>query len=146
MHRPIQTAVQGTVETVYKSLAPVEQNDSEFLIPGDSDNYIDLDIKLYVRGKMVSSPGKDEDLRDTTAVANNLLHSRLSQCTVMVNGVPVTQSHEHYNYRAYLETLLTYGREAASSHLTLIGTLIRGICSIAILRQRRALPPQTTDS
>ena len=45
IHRPIQTAVQGTVETVYKPLAPVEQNDLEFLIPGDSDTYIDLDIK-----------------------------------------------------------------------------------------------------
>jgi len=78
MHRPIQTAVQGTVETVYKSLAPVEQNDSEFLIPGDSDNYIDLDIKLYVRGKMVSISGKYLDLTDTTAVANNLLHSLFS--------------------------------------------------------------------
>ena len=31
MHRPIQTAVLGTVEMVYKSLAPVEQNELEFL-------------------------------------------------------------------------------------------------------------------
>jgi len=36
----------------------------------------------------------------------------------MVNGVPVTQSHEYYNYRAYLETLLTYDTDAASSHLS----------------------------
>jgi hypothetical protein len=27
MHRPIQTAVLGTVATVYKPLTPVEQND-----------------------------------------------------------------------------------------------------------------------
>jgi len=40
-HRTIQTAVLGTVETVYKALAPVEQNDLEFLIRGDSDTYID---------------------------------------------------------------------------------------------------------
>jgi hypothetical protein len=113
MHRPIQTAVQGTVETVYKPLAPVEQSDLELLIPGDSYTYIDLDIKLYVRGKMVSSSGKDVDLTDTNTVANNLLHSLFSQCTVMVNGVPVTQSHEHYNYPAYLENLLTYGTDAA---------------------------------
>ena len=87
MHQPIQTTVQGTVETVHKPLAAVEQNDFEFLIPGDSDTYINLDIKLYVRGKMVSSSGKDVDLTDTTAVANNLLYSLFSQCTVMVNGV-----------------------------------------------------------
>ena len=46
MHRPIQTAVLGTVETVYKTLVPVEQMGLEFLIPGDSDKYFDLDIKL----------------------------------------------------------------------------------------------------
>jgi len=49
MHRPIQTAVLGTVETVYKTLAPVEQNDLEFLIHGDSDTYIDQDISLLSR-------------------------------------------------------------------------------------------------
>ena len=32
--------------------------------------------------------------------------------------VTVTQSHEHYNYRASLESLLTYGKDAASSHLS----------------------------
>ena len=46
----------------------------------DSDTYIDLDIKLFVRGKMVCSSGKDVDLTDPTAVANNLLHSLFSQC------------------------------------------------------------------
>jgi len=29
---------------VYKPLAPVEQNYLEFLIPGNTDTYIDLDI------------------------------------------------------------------------------------------------------
>ena len=63
----------------------------EFSIPGDSDTYIDLDIKLYVRSKTVSISGKDVDLTDTTAVTNILLHSSSSQCTVMVNGVPVAE-------------------------------------------------------
>jgi len=34
--RPIQTAVLGTVDTVYKPLAHVEQNDLKFVIPGDT--------------------------------------------------------------------------------------------------------------
>ena len=37
MDSPNQTVVLGTVETVYKPLAPVEQNDLDYLIPGDSD-------------------------------------------------------------------------------------------------------------
>ena len=52
-HRPIQTAVQDNVETVYKTLVNVEQNDLEFLMHGNSDTLIDLDIKLNVRGKIV---------------------------------------------------------------------------------------------
>ena len=44
----------------------------EVLIPGDTDAYIYLDIKLYVRGKMISNSGKDMDLTDTTVVTNNL--------------------------------------------------------------------------
>jgi hypothetical protein len=107
MHRPIQTVVLRTVETMYKPLAPMDQNDLEFLIPGDSNTHIDFDIKFYVRGKLVSSSGKDVALTDTTAVTNKLLHFLFSQCTVMLNGVLVTQSYEHYNYRAYLENLLT---------------------------------------
>jgi len=88
------------------------------LIPGHPDTNMDLDIKLYVRGKMDSSSGKDVNLTDTTAVANNLLHSLFNKWTIMVNCVPVTQLHENYNYRAHLETLLTYGTDAATSHLS----------------------------
>ena len=51
----------GTVETVYKPHAPVKLYDFEF--PGDTDTYIDLDIKFYVLGKLVSSSGKDVDLQ-----------------------------------------------------------------------------------
>ena len=60
------------------------------MIPGDSGTYIDLDIKFYVRGKLVSGSGQDVDLTDTTAVAINLLHSLFSQCTETLNVVPVT--------------------------------------------------------
>ena len=88
------------------------------MIPGYSDTYIYLDIKLYVCGKIVSSTGKDVDLTYTTAVANNVLYSLFIQCTVMLNGVPVTQSHVHLNFRTYLETLLTYETYGASSHLS----------------------------
>jgi len=67
---------------------------------------------------LVSSSGKDVDLTDTTAVSNKILHSLFSQCTVTLNWLPVTKSYEYYNYRAYLETLLTYGSDASASHLT----------------------------
>ena len=50
-HKPVQTSVLGTIENAYKPIAPVDQNDLEFLIPGDKENYIRLDIQLYVWGE-----------------------------------------------------------------------------------------------
>ena len=100
MQRAIQTIVLWTLQKVYKPLAPVVQNDLEFLIPGDSDTNIDLDLNLFVGGKMTSSSRKDVVLTDTKVVDNNLLHSLFCQYTIMINGVTVTQSQENYNYRA----------------------------------------------
>ena len=49
---------------------------------------------------------------------NNFLHSLFSQCSITLNGVTITPAAKLYRYRAYLETLLTYGSDAAASHLT----------------------------
>jgi len=116
-HKPLQTSVLGTIESAYKPIAPVEQNDLEFLIP-DKDSYIRHDIQLYVGGKLVSSSGNNVDVSDHTGFTNNLIHSLFSQCTVVLNGTTITQSSEHYNYRSYLETFLSYGTDAAATHLT----------------------------
>ena len=88
------------------------------MIPANKDKYIRLDIQLYVRGKLVWSSGNNVDASDHTAVTNNLIHSLFSQCKVVLNSTTITQSSEHYNYRLYLETLLTYGTDAAATHLT----------------------------
>ena len=62
----------------YKPIATVDQNDLEFLIPGDSESYIDLDIKLYVKGRLLGADGKDLDASDFTVGTNNFLHSLFS--------------------------------------------------------------------
>jgi len=110
--------VFGTTDVAYKPIAPVDQNDLEFLIPSDNDPYIDLNIKLYIRGKLISALGKDVDFSDHTGVTNNFLHSLFSQSNVTINGVNNTQASEHYQYRSYLETVMTYGSDAAATHLS----------------------------
>ena len=50
--KPVQTSLQETIETIYKPIASVDQSDLEFLVPPEHDTYIDLNIKLYVRGKL----------------------------------------------------------------------------------------------
>jgi hypothetical protein len=84
--KPIETSIHETIETIYKPIAPVYQSDLEFLIPAD-DTYIDQNITLYFRGKLVSGEGKHFEATDYTAVTNNFLHSLFSQCSVTLNGV-----------------------------------------------------------
>ena len=102
----------------YKPIASAEQRDLEFLIPAVNDTYVDLNLKLYIRGTLIKAGGTNLDNTDFTAVTNNFLHSLFSQYSVALNGVTITLATELYNYRSYLETLLTYGRDAAATHLT----------------------------
>ena len=95
----------------------MDQSDLEFLIPSDDDTYIDLDIKLYIRGNLTKADGKALDNRDFTAVTNNFLHSLFSQCSIVLNGLKITQAFELYNYRSFFENTLTYGSDAHTSHL-----------------------------
>ena len=102
----------------YKPIASVEQSDLEFLIPADNDIYVDLNIKLYIRCKLTKADGTNLDNTDLTAVTNNLLYSLFNQCSISLNEVTISQATELYNYRSYFEALLTYGSDAAVTHLT----------------------------
>ena len=116
--KQVQSAILETNVVHYKPIATVDQNDLELLIPGDSKSYIDLDIKLYVKGRLLDADGKDLDASDFMAGTNNLLHSMFSQCSISLNGVNITPASELYPYRSYMKTLLTYCSDAANSHLT----------------------------
>ena len=70
----------------------MEISDLEFLIPDDPDTYFNLDIKLYIRGKLISGDGKDLNATDLTVVTNNFLHYQFSKCIVIRNSVPITQA------------------------------------------------------
>ena len=78
--------MQETIETIYRPIAFVDQIDLEFFISAQHDTYIDLNIRLYVRGKLTTADGKDLDATDFTATANNLLHSLFTQCLITLNG------------------------------------------------------------
>ena len=116
--RPLQSSIVETIEEPHKPVSGVDQCDVEFSVPATSDLYIDPNMKVVIRGKLTKTNGTDLDESDFTGVTNNLLHSLFSQCTITINGETVTPAADHYNYRAYLETLLSYGSDATESHLT----------------------------
>ena len=116
--KPVQSAVISDRVCIYKPIASVDQNVLEFVIPSDNESYIDLNVKLMIKGKLTKLDGTEFDQTDFTGVVNNLLHSLFSQCSITLNGTSVTASKDLYHYRSYLETLLTYGTDAAKTHLT----------------------------
>ena len=63
--------MQETNENIYRPIASVNQSDFEFLIPAENDTYIDLNIILFVRGKLTAADGNDLDATDFIAVMNN---------------------------------------------------------------------------
>ena len=91
----------------------------EFLIPGSGDDYLDLaNTMLHVQAKITRADGHDLDADETVGPVNNWLHSMYSQIDLYLNGTLVTSSSNTYAYRAYIETLLSYGPEAKSTQLT----------------------------
>jgi hypothetical protein len=77
--KPVHTGVVDTIPTWYHPIASVSQSDLEFLIPVDSETYVDTLIRLYVREKITKANGTNLDNTDHTAFAKNALHSLFSQ-------------------------------------------------------------------
>ena len=90
----------------------------DFLITAGHDTYIDLNIQLYISGKLTKADWTALEITDHTCVTSTLLHSLFDQCNISLNGVTITHAGGLYYYLAYLEKLLTYGSDAVTSHLT----------------------------
>ena len=91
----------------------------EFVVHGTGDAYNDLArTYLFVRAKIIRGVGTN--LADDTPVApvNNWLHSLFSQVDLYINDTLVTPSSITYPFRAYVETLVSYGAEANKTQLT----------------------------
>ena len=73
---------------------------------------------LHVQAKVTRANRGYRDLADHIGLMNNWLHSLFSQVDVYLNGTPVTSSTNTYAYRAYPETLLSYGTDAKVTQLT----------------------------
>jgi hypothetical protein len=116
--KSLQSAILANFTTLYKPISPQDQWVLQFTIPGYNEHYVDLNIHLMVKGKFTNLDGTPVALDDRNTAVNNLLHSLLSQLNVTLNGVSITPSEDLYHYKSYLETLLTYGHDAATSHLT----------------------------
>ena len=91
-----------------------------FNISGAGDDYVDLgNTNLYVKAQIVKKADGTNMANDAKAAPTNLwLHTLFGDINVSLNEKLVSSPSNTYPYRAYLETLLSYGPSAKDSQLT----------------------------
>ena len=117
---PTQTSVEhGYWEQKGLTSALTDQGPYEFSVSGAGDDYIDLaDTYLFVEAQIVKTNGDDLDGGADVASVNLWMHSLFSDISVSLNEKLVSPPTSVYPYRAYIETLLSYGPAAKESQLT----------------------------
>ena len=117
---PTQNDILGGQFHEYKPLNAVTADGPlEFTVSGTPDSYLDLaQTQLYVKAKITLPDGSNIPADAPCGPVNLFLHSLFNQVDVHLNDRMVSTASNTYAYRAMMETLLTYGFDAKSSHLT----------------------------
>lgn len=111
---PTQSSVESGAIQCYRPVSALTSNAPiEFIIPPSNEEYLDLShTTLHVLVKINLGAANQN-----VAPINNFLHSMFSQVDVFLNQRNVSPPSTRYSYRAYIEKLLNYGREAKNTHL-----------------------------
>ena len=122
---PLQTSVEHGCWVQYQPLATItDSGPIEFIVKGDSENYLDL-TNSYIHAQVKVVKPNDTTLTEAddnlVAPLNLFLHTLFTEVDVTLNGTLVSSSTNTYPYRAYMETLLNYGKDAKESQLNTSG-------------------------
>jgi hypothetical protein len=111
-------------DVVYAELPPVNSvTDSttlpiEFFYKGVPEYYPDLsESEIYFEVKVTHSDGTPLEKNEAVGVVNNFPHAMITQIDMYLNEELVTKNNGLYPWRAYMETVLSYGSDAKSSWL-----------------------------
>lgn len=116
---PTQTSIDSSQYLEYKPVTTISEDSYlEFLVPGNSEDYLDLAHTMLSLKVRLEKDGEKIDDDAIVAPVNNFLHSMFNQVDVFFNQKCVSPPNNAYAYRAYIETLLNYSDEAKKSHLT----------------------------
>nr|CAB3266070.1 uncharacterized protein F54H12.2-like [Phallusia mammillata] len=118
--KPTQVSVEHSQWVEYLPLSTLtDSGPVEFLISGTGEDYIDLaNTMLLCTARITNADGSELANDAAVAPVNYWLHSLWGQVDLSLNNKTVTPSSNTYPYRAYLETLLSFGEEAKRSQLT----------------------------
>ena len=117
---PTQTSVVcGYWEQKGLTSALMDQGPYEFAVSGAGDDYIDLaNTYLFVEAQIVDDDDTALDGGEDVGPVNLWMHSLFSDVSVSLNEKLVSPPNSLYPYRAYIDTLLSYGPAAKESQLT----------------------------
>jgi hypothetical protein len=123
--RPIAQEVSMVDSTlIYVKIdAPGGRGPYNFPITPKGDQYIQMNqMRLWIQGSVLLADGTKAVAADGIGVINLMANSLFKTMELEVGGklIPDLQS-THANFKAYLETLLSYGEEARGSHLQASG-------------------------
>ena len=99
--------------------ALTDQGPYEFAVSGAGDDYIDLaNTYLFVEAQTVDDDDTALDGGEDVGPVNIWMHSLFNYVSASLNEKLVSPPTSLYPYRAYIETLLSYGPAAKESQLT----------------------------
>ena len=116
---PIVTQIERSFYREYTPISALQhQTPIEFVVPGTDQIYLDLSRSfIYLKGKITSAAGGDNAADVEIGPINNPLHSIFSNVDIELGGKLISDPNGLYPYRAYIETLLSYSKEAQESLL-----------------------------
>jgi hypothetical protein len=114
---PTQTSViYGYWEQKGLTSALTDQGPYEFSVSGAGDDYIYLaNSYMFVEAQTVADDNTALDGGEDVGPVNLWMHSLFSDVSVSLNEKLISPPTSLYPYRAYIETLLSYGPAAKES-------------------------------
>ena len=92
----------------------------EFNVSGTGEEYLEsARTQLFVKAKITKANGNALDPNAGVGPVNLFLQSLFSQVDVSLNERLISPSTNTYPYRAMIETLLNYGKDAKTSQLSM---------------------------
>ena len=116
---PYGTQVERSFYREYTPISALQhQAPISFMVPGTDQIYLDLSRSfLYVRAKITDATGGDNANTIEIGPVNLPLHTMFSNVDVELCGKSIADQNGLYSYRAILETLLSYAKDAHETHL-----------------------------
>lgn len=118
-----QTSLDSTNFKEYHPLSSIDDGGVlEYSVSGVGVEYMDApNVLIHARVQIVKADDTAIGANEKVAPINLTLHSLFSEVDVRLNEQLVSSTHNNYHYRAYLESLLSYGSDAKKSQLTCAG-------------------------